>query len=306
MEIKNVDSTKILILVFIFSAGSLVIAAVGLFVGWDSDSINIGEVKRVASELLDKKFYLPAAGMYEKALAVGRLSAPEEARLHYLAGELYLSNIGDYETASAHLLASRALDPHPDYEKERAEKIVFALERSGRSDLAKKESKPSSGAQPPDTGIVAATIGERKITKAELEREFAATPPEIQAAYAGPDGIKKFLEQYVGVELIYQSALRRGFDKEPNFPEVVARARKEALVQRALDEDINRGIRLTPAEVSRFYEENKTMFGGRPLAEVSRQAAYFLRQKKEQEGYKQLVLRLGKAEKVQFFPARLQ
>ena len=142
--------------------------------------------------------------------------------MHYLAGELYLTNLGDYETACAHLLSSRALAPHPEYEKERAEKIVFALERSGRTDWAKKETVPSSPpGQAPDTGIVVAVVGARKISRAELEKEFASTPPEVQATFTGPDGMKKFLEQYVGVELLYQSARRRGFDREPNFPEAM-------------------------------------------------------------------------------------
>jgi len=305
---KNIDSTKLLILVFIFSAVSLVVAAVGLFVrGGGSDSANVEATGRVVTELIDKKLYMPAAGTYEKALALGRLSAKDEARLHYLAGDLYLTYIGDYDAALAHLVASRALEAHPDYEKLRGEKIVFALERSGRSEAAKKEGgETSAGKAAQDTGMVVAIVGDKKITLSELKKEFANTPPEVQATYTGLEGIKGFLEQYVGVELLYQSALRRGFDKEPNFPEVLQRARKEVLVQRVLDEDIGRNIAITTAEVNRFYNENKMMFGGRPFEQVAQQAAFLLRQKKEQEGYRQLVAKLGQAEKVQVFADRLK
>jgi len=199
------------------------------------------------------------------------------------------------------------LEAHPDYEKLRGEKIVFALERSGRREAAKKEGGEAVAGKPaPDSGVVVAVVGDKKITLSELKKEFANSPPEVQASYTGPEGIKRFLEQYVGVELLYQSALRRGFDQEPNFPEVLQRARKEVLVQRVLDEDIGRNIAITTAEVNRFYNENKMMFGGRLFEQVAQQAAFLLRQKKEQEGYKQLVANLGITEKVQILDDRLK
>jgi hypothetical protein len=301
VEIKGTNSGKLLILIFVFSAVSLALAAAGLFVRFPGSGFDVEKAKKVAAELLDKKFYPQAAGFYEKILIVGRVTTQEEARLRYTLADLYMNHIGDYEAAAAHLLASRVLDPHPDYERDRAEKLVFALERSGRSEFAKQESGYIPPGGTPDTGEVLAAFGSRRITRAELEKEFAAAPPEVQATYAGPDGKRKFLEQYVSIELVHQSALRRGFDQDPNFPHLMERARREALVQRVLDEDIGRHITITEAEVSRFYDENKAAFGGRPLAEVSQQAAFLLRQKKEQEGYKELVSRLGKAEKVQFF-----
>ncbi len=300
MEIKGTNSGKLLILIFIFSALSLVLSAAAFWFG-RSAQMDTGKVEKAAAELMEKKLYLPAAGTYEKLLILGNLSGKEEARIRYLLGDLYMTRIGDYETAAAHLLTSRVLDASPEYEKERAEKIVFALERSGRSELAKREGGYAAPTGAADTSRVLAAVGDRKITRAELEKEFSAAPPEVQATYAGPEGLNRFLEQYVGIELLYQSALRRGFDKDPNFPQLMERARKEALVQRVLNEDIGRNMTVTPAEVNRFYNENKAAFGGRPLAEVSQQAAFLLRQRKEQEGYKDLVSRLGKTEKVQFF-----
>jgi len=100
-------------------------------------------------------------------------------------------------------------------------------------------------------------VGNAKITEADLERELKNLPEFAQALFAGSSGKERFLDELVKKEILYQEAVKKGIDKDPQFKAKVEDFQKITLVGLLLEKVIEEKSKVTPEDVKDYYEKNK-------------------------------------------------
>jgi len=100
-------------------------------------------------------------------------------------------------------------------------------------------------------------VGNAKITEADLERELKNLPEFAQALFAGSSGKERFLDELVKKEILYQEAVKKGIDKDPQFKAKVEDFKKITLVGLLLEKVIEEKSKVTPEDVKDYYEKNK-------------------------------------------------
>ena len=175
----------------------------------------VPELKRPAEKdlHLSKAAAFEASGLYKSASLqysdAAEKSGKEEAfRLYVKAGDLCFDKALDFECAAENYLAAKsvgnfALGP------ETASRLVDSLKKTGRTtqaeawlnDLTALNPKPGEG------NTVAARIGEKEITLADLKANLGQEPPEVKKQFAGKGGLKKYLQYYLFSKLLYLEAL---------------------------------------------------------------------------------------------------
>jgi len=100
-------------------------------------------------------------------------------------------------------------------------------------------------------------VGNAKITEADLERELKNLPEFAQALFAGSSGKERFLDELVKKEILYQEAVKKGIDKDPQYKAKVEDFKKITLVGLLLERVIEEKSKVTPEDVKDYYEKNK-------------------------------------------------
>jgi len=270
--------------------------------------VDIDKMQAYASALSDNRLYQHAIAEYDRILETGRLSENKSANLNYLVGKIYMERLGDYENAAARFLQAKLLKPEGDLERELSLKLVECYERLGRPFDAQKElERQASLERKPTTasGKVLARIGKREITTGELEEEISRLPDFAQKEINSREKKAEFLKQYVGGELLYGSARRKGYDKDTEVLKGLDDVKKQLLIQRVLEDEIYSKIEVSDSEAELYYRAHKDEFENKPFGEVKELAKLKLQQERSQEEFNKLIARLMEAEKVQIFEDQL-
>lgn len=111
-------------------------------------------------------------------------------------------------------------------------------------------------APPADAAV--AWVGDGAITAGELRASLAAHPPAGAPDQAAAR-VRKRLDDLIAFEALYREALRQGVDRIPDLRRTI----RELLVQRFLDEQVNRPAQSRPVtdeEVGAYYEAHRSEF----------------------------------------------
>ena len=100
--------------------------------------------------------------------------------------------------------------------------IIFALFACAKQDKAQ-------------TGAYLAKAGNTKITQADLDALYQALPDYAQQMYEGEQGKQKILDELINKEILYQEALKKGVDKNPDFVKRMEEYKKVTLAQELLE-----------------------------------------------------------------------
>lgn len=133
-------------------------------------------------------------------------------------------------------------------------------------------------------------VGTAKITQADLERELKSLPEFAQQLFEGSEGKKKFLDELIKKELLYQEAVKRGLDKDAEFQRKFEEFRKLTLISSLLEKEIEEKARVTDQDIKDYYEKHKA-----ELSSVSQIKASHILVKTEGEAEK-ILERLKKGE----------
>ena len=297
----------------VFVAGiAAVFAALAFFAGggevpgddWEA------RVKR-AVDLQTNKLY--AAAIEEFVPLVDNPAVPKTKRANYAysIGEMYQDQLGDYQNAAAYLIRARSLDPRPALDTRIGRRLVECFENLGRSfDAARQLANYTAGddkQKAPAGELVVARIGEREITLSEVERELQKLPAGMQGEFSTPGKKIEFVRQYVGMELLYKSALRRGIDRQPELQQNYADLKKQIVLEQMLKIEILDKIEPTDVDLDVFYRAHKTdFFNDRPYEEVRAQVYQQYRGVKQREKYAELIGDLITAESVTIYEEHLK
>ena len=108
------------------------------------------------------------------------------------------------------------------------------------------------------SGTVLARFGGSKITGPEFKEKMQNLPKEIKnvARYHQKD----FLEEMVNERYLYQEAMRRNIQNEPEVKQLLEAARRKIVIAKLIQEEIDKKISLGPDDATNFYESHKEEF----------------------------------------------
>jgi tetratricopeptide (TPR) repeat protein len=267
--------------------------------------LDVTQQQDFASELVDNKLYSQAIAEYDKLLDWGKLDQTKQANINYIVGSIYLDYLGDYENAAARFVKAKFLNPGSELKDKINKNLVICFERMGRSLEAQKQLEQSTNLSQTETqkkgGVVVARIGDREITMTDLENEIEKLPPSVQTQFKDKKGKLRFLQQYIGAELLYDTALRRGLDKDKDVIEGAFQMKKQLMINKLLTEEIPQDIQTSESEIKLYYDAHKEDFKDKNLDEVKSQIESELKRQKQQEAYNKLVTKMMEAEKVKIY-----
>ena len=297
-----------ILLVTLTLVGVLFIVSVLIYLqvrGMLESKVDFSKQQDLAAELEDSKLYAQAVAEYERLLELGELGKKKQANINYIIGNIYLNHLNDYENAAGRFIKAKLLDPKSELKDNINKNLVICFERMGRSFEAQKRLERSTELNQAKTekksGVVVARIGDREITMTELEEQIEKLPPSVQTQFKDKEGKLKFLQSYVGSELLFHTALRRGLDKDKDLEEGIFQFRKQMMINKLLSEEIPQDIEISENEIKLYYDAHKEEFKEKKLNEVRQQIESELKKMKQEEAYNKLIGRMMGAEKVKIF-----
>jgi hypothetical protein len=165
-------------------------------------------------------------------------------------------------------------------------------------------------------GEVVARIGDRQITQGDLEFEIGQLPPMMQSQFQSAEAKKKFLEQYIATELLYETAKRANLDKDKEVIEGTFQAKKRLMAQKYAEDEITQKIDIKPEDLELYYKANKERYAEKdddgkvirekPLAEVQQQVFQDLALERQNKAYEELIQRLTRAQSVEIYDDKIK
>ncbi len=267
-------------------------------------------------------------GLYEAAVQeyldyLNRYTPDEnrQANTWFTIANIYFERLHDYPKALEYYFKVKYLYPESRLQSEVSKRAVSCLERMNRSADARriygKEAALDSRQAPKNRpGRVLAQIGTRKITQGDLDFELSQLPMYMQEEFKSKKKRADFLQQLVLQELLYDSAKRKGLDKDKDVEEGTFRAQKGLMAQKLIEQELKDKVSVTPEEVKLYYEAHKDKYAEKDkkgkvkrqksFSEVQQQAARDLAAERQQQAYQKLVQRLMQAEDVKLYKERIE
>lgn len=105
---------------------------------------------------------------------------------------------------------------------------------------------------------VLASVNGKVITEADVDAYLAGMGQRGQS-YNNPQGRAMILEQLINKSLLVLDATRNLYERDPEFKAQLQRVKEELLANYAVEKAVS-GVRVTDAEIEKYYEENKDKF----------------------------------------------
>ncbi len=287
----------------------------------EKPQISEQSVLDLANAYYNNGLYEASANTYLQYLKKYHPDANRQANTYYNIANIYFERMHDYQKALEYYLKIKYLYPDSHLQNELGKRIVNCLERLERSTDAQRmieqqAALDSSQVHKNRPGAVVATIGNRKITEGDLDYEISRLPVYMQQDLKSRKKKAEFLKQYILQELLYDSAKRKGLDKDKEVIEGIFEAKKSLMAQKLLRDELKDKIHIKPEDVQLYYEAHKDQYTEKdkkgkvvrhkPFSEVRNQVAQDLAMERQQEAYQQIADRLMKAEEVKLFTDRIR
>ena len=243
-------------------AGVMFIALVLLILSRGPGPGPSGNVQReLAIALENKELYSQAIDEYENYLSASDLNSESRAKIYHKIGTIYMDKLNDYENALAAFVRVKHLAPEGGLTREVDRRMVECLDRIGRSLDAQQELERATAldeeAVKATGGTAVAKIGERTITLEDLENRIEKLPPYVREQFQEPGQKLQFLKQYIATELFYDTAKRRGYDRDKEIIQQTFEAKKGLMVERLIAEEIQGTVQIDTADIRLFYKAHK-------------------------------------------------
>ncbi|GAB4341050.1 MAG: hypothetical protein Kow0037_27350 [Calditrichia bacterium] len=282
------------------------------------------KVRQLANVYYNQQLYPQAVEWYSRYLENYPLDENEQANIAYQIANIYFERLFKYEDALAYYLRIQQLYPDSPLQKQVGKRIVACLERLNRSVDARQAMEQQAAldeSQKPQSrpGEIVARIGERTITSGDLNYYLSRLPSYLQEQFNTREKKLEFLKNYIVQELLYDSAKRKGLDKNPEVREGLLQAEKALLAEKLLNEELEKESGLsnyTNADVELYFKAHRDRYVEKDekgkvkrqlsFEEAKQQAAQDFIAEKKQEAYQRIVNRLMTAEQVQIYEGKIQ
>jgi len=278
------------------------------------------KLRAFANALYNKDLFKQSIAEYERYLNNYDLSPQEQANVSYMVANIYFDKLHDYENALAYYLRIKELYPESTVRREAEKRTVECLERLQRSVDAQQALEEATfvdqnQVQKKRPGEVIARIGTREITTGDLDFEMKQLPPYALEQIKDKSKKLEFLKQYIATELLYDSAKRQGLDRDPEVIEMAFQAKKRAMVEKFLKDELSKNISVEEDDLQNYYRANQKRYARKdstgaviqvPLQQIREQVLQDYIVSKQKIAYNRLVERMMRAEGVQIFEDKIQ
>ncbi len=265
---------------------------------------------RLANEFFNNELYIEAIEIYEDLLTDKSFSENKRANMLFTIAETYKNNLKMYDKALATYIRLSSLFPDTELMDDAERGKIECLDNLGRkaqaqSRLEKVVTLGDEAEDVPPTQIIA-KIGDRAITIVDLNRWLNKMPDELARKYRTPEKKYELLKAKIADQLLYDAALRSGYDRRPELEEAIADAKRQILASAYYRDHVTESFSASEEELSAFYEQYKEeYFGGKAMEEVSDSVVTMFKEYKLMDARYGLSRSLYEAEKVQLFPQNL-
>lgn len=237
------------------------IVAVG---GRSAPAVDPEEIRKFAASLESQELYRQAVDEYLRYLETAAVPDEQRANLWYRVGSIHLDELGDYENALAAFLRVSHFYPQSAVAREAEKRMIRCYEGLKRGYDAQKRLERMTDLNPEEEpaggGPAVAQVGDRTITLERLERDIAAMPAFMRERYGTPEGKREYLRQLVFQELLYDAALRKEYQTDPEVRRAVRDFEKNLLAQKVYEEEIAAKAEAADSAVQLYYEARKDEF----------------------------------------------
>jgi peptidyl-prolyl cis-trans isomerase C len=115
--------------------------------------------------------------------------------------------------------------------------------------------------------VVVAEINGRKITLADLEERLALAPPAVRLRIR--QNKTQYLDGLVQSELLYQEAVRRKLEANPEVERRINLAKRRILIEEFVRQEINRPLDVPEKDLRAFFEANRDRFRRKEVVTLS-------------------------------------
>ncbi len=268
-------------------------------------------LRSVASKLSSVGVKGEAAKYYAAYLDRSDVSPTTRAQVCLAIGGL-LKDEGRLEEALGYLYQVEELAPKSQAARDAAPLIVEVLDRLGHTQAAQvalstRSSLDRNRDETRADGAIVARIGDREITRADLDQAISALPAPVRKQLSDPDRMKEFLQQYVAQELLYDKALKRGLDRDPAVRQQLDQVRRQVVVNRLLEEQLQDRVKPDEQDLRNYYQAHLDQFKGAQgetpgFDEVKNQVLQAYVGSKAQGLAQELLQEALAAQEVQIFP----
>lgn len=291
----------------------------------NTPDISADQQRALANELNNRELYPQAIEEYKVYLEEYSVPAEIRANILYTIASIYFERLRDYQNAMAYYIRVKNLFPNSTIINDVNKQIIACLERMDKSsDAAQALSEATNldKSQVPENkpGEVVAAIGDRKFTQGdlnfELERTLKRLPPQMRPKELSRDQKIEFLKQYLTIELLYNTAKRKGLDKEKEIVDGTFEAKKMLMAEMLRQQELNEKVKITNSDIELYYEKHKDEFAEKDkdskikrqktLQEAQEEVARKVQTEKENEAMNDLFMRMLKAQNVQIFQDKIK
>ncbi|MCK5033615.1 MAG: hypothetical protein KAS18_08270 [Calditrichia bacterium] len=289
----------------------------------EQKSNQISEEKKLslANNFYNNELYEASIQEYLEYINNYGIDNNRKANSYYTIANIYFERLHDYQKALEYFFRIKYLYPESNLQDEIGKKIVNCLERLERSQdaqrvLRKETALFDNESNEPRPGEILCTIGDKKITQGDLDFELNQLPPYIQSQITTKEKKIEYLKQKIAQELLFDSAKRKGLDKDKEILESTFRAKKEFMAQKILNEEIQKMINISEDDVELYFRANKDKYAEKDekgnfkrqksFQEAAQLAANDLMREKQEKAYTQLLERLMKAQNVKIYESKIR
>ena len=279
------------------------------------------KVREYAGDLINRDLYSQAIEQYSHYLNDYDIETRERANINYIIANTYFDRVKDYQNALAYYLKIKHLYPESSLMDEVNKRIIACLERLEKTEDAQQALDEAvqldkDKVKKKRPGAIVARIGKRDITQGDIDFEIDQLPPSVRDQFNSKDRKLEFLREYVATELLYDTAKRAGFDKDPDVIEGAFQSKKMIMVRKLLQDRVAAKVDIEESDLELYYDAHKddyaeknedgTIKRQKSLSEVKQQVAQDLSRKKYQDAYLALIEKMILAEDVKFFENKVQ
>ena len=284
-------------------------------------AISKEKARDFANVLYNRQLFTQSVEQYKFYLNNYGIDKNEQANINYTIADIYFERLKDYDNALAHYLKIKYLYPESKLIDESNKKIVACLERLQRSEDAVQALEETTSLEPDKIrkkrpGAVVAKIGNREITQGDIDFELNQLPPYMKAQFNTKEKKLQFLKQYILTELLYDKAKREQLDKDPEILEAAFQAKREIMVRKLLQREIEQNVQIDPSDVELYYNAHQDKYvekddkgdvkRQKSFEEVKKQVAQDLAMERQQEAVERMAEQMMRAEGAEIYDDKLQ
>jgi parvulin-like peptidyl-prolyl isomerase len=107
---------------------------------------------------------------------------------------------------------------------------------------------------------VVARVGRVNITEKELRQKLAELPPFTRQQFQGPEGTIDFLKRLVDEEVLYQAAVKAGYEDDPEVKRTLEAIKRRSMIQAYYKGEIESAVEVPEEDVQAYYDEHDEQF----------------------------------------------